>query len=232
MKEITTQQMLEAGVHFGHRTSSWHPNMKPYIFCVREGVHIIDLEKTQEKLTEALKFVAEVAKAGGKILFVGTKRQAKDIIKKTAESCNMPYITERWLGGTFTNFETIHKAIQKLRDLEKEEKAGEFKKYTKKEQLLKHEEIEKLNQMIGGIKQLDKLPEAVFILDIVTENLALKEARKVEIPAVALCDTNADPELVDWPIPSNDDAIKVIEMMCDAVAKTVKKNYKKVISKK
>lgn len=232
MKEITTQQMLEAGVHFGHRTSSWHPNMKPYIFCVREGVHIIDLEKTQEKLIQALKFVAGITKEGGTILFVGTKRQAKDIVKKAAESCGMPYITERWLGGTFTNFKTIHKLIQKLHDLEEKEKAGELKKYTKKEQLLKYEEIEKLNREVGGIKQQDKLPEAVFIVDIVQENLALKEARKVGVPVVALCDTNADPKLVDWPVPSNDDAVKVIEMMCDAVAETIKENYKKPAVKK
>ncbi len=231
MKEITTQQMLEAGVHFGHKTSSWHPNMKPYIFSVRDGVHIIDLEKTQEKLAEALKFVAEVTSGGGKILFVGTKLQARDIVKKAATSCSMPYINERWLGGTFTNFEAIHKAIQKLRDLEEKEKTGEFKKYTKKEQLLKHEEIKKLNLKVGGIKQLDKLPEAMFIVDIVQEKIALEEARKVGVPVIALCDTNANPELVDWPIPSNDDAIKVIQMMCDVVAETIKENYK-VTSKK
>lgn len=226
MKEITIQQMLEAGVHFGHTTSKWHPNMKPYIFCVRDGVHIIDLEKTKEKLSNALKFIGQIAKEGGIILFVGTKRQAKDIVKKAAMSCGMPYITERWLGGTLTNFKTIHRAIQRLRDLEEKEKAGEFKKYTKKEQLLKHEEIEKLNLKVGGIKQLDDLPQAIFVIDIVQEKLALKEARKMGVPVVALCDTNSDPELVDYPIPSNDDAIKVIEMMSNAVAETIKENKK------
>ena len=222
MKEITTQQMLEAGVHFGHRTSHWHPHMKPYIFCVREGVHIINLEKTKEKLDEALKFITEVTSKGGKTLFIGTKRQAKNLVKKAAESCDMSYVIERWLGGTFTNFETIHKLIKKLKDLETKEKAGEFKKYTKKEQILKHKEIEKLNREIGGIKKLDKLPEVIFIIDIIKDHLALKEAKKMGMPVIALCDTNTDPELVDWPIPSNDDAIKVIEMMSNAVAETIK----------
>lgn len=222
MKEITIQQMLEAGVHFGHKTSRWHPHMKPYIFCAREGVHIIDLEKTKEKLDQALKFITELVKKGGKILFIGTKRQAKDIVKKYAEDCGMPYVVERWLGGTFTNFETIYKLIQKLKDLEAKEKAGEFKKYTKKEQALKHEEIEKLNLMIGGLKQLDRLPEAVFIIDIHHEKTAVKEAKRKQISIIALCDTNVDPELVDWPIPSNDDAIKAIELMCKTVAEAIK----------
>lgn len=226
MKNITLQEMLKAGVHFGHQTSRWHPKMEPYIFCQREGIHIIDLQKTQEKLKEALEFIKKLASSGKKILFVGTKKQAKEIVKKAAESCQMPYIIERWLGGTFTNFKTIHKQIVKLRDLEKKQKLGEFNKYTKKEQLLISEEIARLERFLGGIKELDELPGAVFVVDAVRDALPVKEARRVNIPVVALVDTNANPELIDWPIPSNDDAIKVIELMVNTVAEVIKENYK------
>jgi len=227
MKEISIEKMLEAGVHFGHSKEKWNPKMKPYIFGRRETIHIIDLLQTYEKLKEALNFVADIAAKGGKILFVGTKRQARDLVKKAAELCSMPYVNERWLGGTFTNFETIKKQIEKLKDLEEKEKTGEFKKYTKKEQLVIKEEIDKLKDLFGGLSGLDKLPEAIFIVDIVRDHTPVTEARKIGIPIIALVDTNANPELVDYPIPANDDAVKAIELMCNVVAETILENYKK-----
>lgn len=232
MKEISLQELLKAGVHFGHQTSKWHPKMKSYIFGSRDKVHIIDLQKTLDKLKEALEFIADLAKKGGIILFIATKKQAKDIVVKAAQNCGMPYIVERWLGGTFTNFKTIHNLIKKLRNFEKDDESGEFDKYTKKEKLLKKAETERLQKIIGGIKNLDKLPDAVFIIDIARENIALKEAKKNKIPIVALVDTNANPELVDYPIPSNDDAIKAIELMSNLIAETIKENYKVVATPK
>lgn len=226
MKEITLQDLLKVGAHFGHSKTKWHPKMAPFIFTQKENIHIIDLQKTQEKLREALDFIAKTVKCNGIILFVGTKRQAKDLVKKTAESCGMPYVTERWLGGTFTNFATLHKQFLKLRDLEKKEKEGELKKYTKFEQAKIKQEIQRMQKLFGGIKMIDKLPEAMFVVDIVIDDLPVKEARRKEIPVIALVDTNANPELVDYPIPSNDDAIKVIKLMVGAVAETIKENKK------
>lgn len=226
MKKITLEQMLSAGVHFGHQKSRWNPKMAPFIFGQKEGIHIIDLQKTEEKLAEALKFIGEVTLAGKKILFVGTKRQAKEPTKKAAESCGMPYVVERWLGGTFTNFETIKKQIKKLKDLKEKEKTGELSKYTKREQLLFREEIRRLENLFGGLSSLDELPGACFVTDIVHDFLSVKEAQKVSIPVVALIDTNANPELVTYPIPANDDAIKSIELLCNAVAEKINESKK------
>lgn len=226
MQEVTIEQMLAAGVHFGHQKARWNPRMAPFIFGQKEGVHIIDLQKTEEKLAEALKFVGEVAASGKKILFVGTKRQAKEPTKKAAESCGMPYVVERWLGGTFTNFGTVKKQIKKLKDLKEKEKSGELSKYTKKEQLLFKEEIQRLEKLFGGISNLDDFPSAIFIIDITHDSIPVSEARKVSIPIVALVDTNADPEKVDYPIPANDDAIKSIELMCNIIVEKIKESKK------
>lgn len=222
--KTTIQDLLKAGAHFGHAKTKWHPKMKPFIFAQKENIHIIDLRKTLEKLNEALDFIAKTAKDGGIILFISTKRQAKDIVKKAAESCGMPYVVDRWLGGTFTNFNTLHKQILKLRDLEKKEKEGALSKYTKYEQHQFRLEILRMNKLFGGIKTLDKLPEAIFVIDITIDDLPVKEAGKKGVKIVSLTDTNANPELVDFAIPSNDDAVKVIGFMVNAVAQTISEN--------
>lgn len=225
MKEISMSDLLKVGAHFGHQTARWNPKMKSYIFGDRDGIHIIDVRQTVAKLEKALEYIAKVTKDGGKVLFVGTKKQAKDLTKKAAEDCKMPYVTERWLGGTFTNFGIIKKQIKKLVEYEEKEKSDEFTRYTKKEQIEFRKEQKRLTRNVGGLRKLDKLPECVFITDIVSDKLAVKEARSVNVPIVALVDTNGDPNLVSYPIPTNDDAIKVIEMMTKAVSETVKKNY-------
>jgi small subunit ribosomal protein S2 len=216
------EEMLKAGVHFGHRTSKWNPKMEPYIFTVRNNVHIIDLEKTREKLAEALKFIQEIKKKKGVIIFVGTKVSAKEITRKMAEECKMPYVVERWIGGTLTNFKVISQRLEYFRELEKKKKSGELEKYTKKEQ---HEftiELQKLNQQFGGIKEMTKLPDALLVVDTRKEKLAVKEARMKEIPVVGLCDTNADPTLVDYPIPTNDDAISSLKLILGAIVEVLK----------
>lgn len=228
MKSITLQDMLKAGVHFGHQTAKWHPRMKPYLFDSRSGIHIIDLRKTQEALQKALDFIAAEVKKGKVILFVGTKRQAQKIVAAAAQSCSMPYVSERWLGGTFTNFGNIHRQVKKLLDLEQQKEAGELeKKYTKKEQVVIKKEMDRLNRSFGGLRNLNKMPDMIFVVDIKNDKIAVHEANNMNVPIIALCDSNADPETVNYPIPSNDDAIKVIELMCQAVAKTVKENYQK-----
>ncbi len=225
MKEISMSDLLKVGSSFGNLTARWNPKMKSYIFGDRDGIHIIDVRQTVAKLEKALEYIAKVTKDGGKVLFVGTKKQAKDLTKKAAEDCKMPYVTERWLGGTFTNFGIIKKQIKKLVEYEEKEKSDEFTRYTKKEQIEFRKEQKRLTRNVGGLRKLDKLPECVFITDIVSDKLAVKEARSVNVPIVALVDTNGDPNLVSYPIPTNDDAIKVIEMMTKAVSETVKKNY-------
>ncbi|MEW6408140.1 MAG: 30S ribosomal protein S2 [Patescibacteria group bacterium] len=232
MKDITLQDLLKSGAHFGHSKTKWHPKMAPFIFTQKEGIHIIDLQKTQDYLKKALEFIADIARKNGTILFVGTKRQAKEIITKAAKFCGMPYVSDRWLGGTFTNFNTLHKQFLKLRDLEEKEKEGDFKKYTKFEQHKIREEIKRMEKLFGGIKMMDKLPEAMFVVDIVIDDLPVKEARRKGVKIVALIDTNANPELVDYPIPTNDDATKVIELMVGAVAQTIKENMPEEVGKK
>lgn len=221
MQEISLLEMLKSGVHFGHQKSRWHPKMKPYIYTVRGGVHIINLEKTQEALKKAARYVEEVVSKQGTILFVGTKRQAKKIVKKHAEASGVPYITERWLGGLFTNFSTVSKLLAKLKKLQAEKAKGELDKYTKRERLKFDEKINKLKLIVGGIKDLIKLPEAVFIIDIKKERTCLKEAIKMGIPLIAVVDTNTNPTLVDYPIPANDDAIKSIDLICGVIAQAV-----------
>lgn len=221
MEEISLLEMLKNGVHFGHQKSRWHPKMKPYVYTVRGGVHIINLEKTQEELKKAEKFISNIVSKQGTVLFVGTKRQAKEIVKKHAENCGMPHVTERWLGGLFTNFANVSKLPEKLKRLQSDKEKGEFEKYTKRERLRLEEEIERLKLIIGGIKDLNKLPEAVFIVDIKKESTCLNEAIKVGIPIVAIIDTNANPTLVDYPIPGNDDAAKSIDLIMGAIVQAV-----------
>ncbi len=216
------EEMLKAGVHFGHKKSRSNPKMKPYIFAVRDSVHVIDLEKTLEKLKEALKFLEKIKKEEGKILFIGTKVVAKDIVKEVAQDCKMPYVTERWLGGTLSNFDVIAKRLEHFRDLEKQKKTGELKKYTKKEQHEFNVELSKLERRFGGIKNLTKLPDALFIVDIANEKLAVKESKIKEIPSIGLCDSNGDPGTVDFPIPANDDAISSLKLILESVAKILK----------
>lgn len=212
--DVDIKQLLEAGAHFGHKTERWHPKMAPYIHSKRGGTHIIDLTKTVSKLDEALDFLTKTAAAGKQILLVGTKRQAQDIIKKTAEETGMPYVTERWLGGMLTNWNTIGGRVKYLQDLENRMASGELaNKYNKLEVQRFQEEIDHMNELYGGVKELNSRPGAVFIVDVTNDANALREASKLSIPIVAMVDTNADPSLVTYPIPANDDAIKSIELI-------------------
>ena len=221
MREITLLEMLQKGVHFGHQESRWNPKMKPYIFASRNGVHILNLEATREKLEGAVHYVENLVQAGGTILFVGTKRQAKTIVQKYAASCGMPFMSERWIGGTLTNFSTIHELIKKLRRLKSEQAAGLLDRYTKKEQVGIQKEIAKLQADLGGVENLDKIPQAMFIVDCSKERTALREARTMNVPIVAICDTNVNPELVQFPIPANDDATKSIDFIMSYIADAV-----------
>ncbi|MDD5043450.1 MAG: 30S ribosomal protein S2 [Patescibacteria group bacterium] len=222
-------EMLKAGVHFGHQASRWHPKMGQYIFGQRNGVNIIDLEKTQVKLEEALNFLKETAQKGGVILFLGTKKQAQALVKKAAEDCGMPYVTERWLGGTITNFSVISRLLKKLKKVEAERVSGELGKYTKKEQLVINREAEKMDKVVGGIKNLEKIPTALFIVDVRKEETAIREARAKNIPIVAVCDTNVNPEMADYPIPANDDASKSIELILNLASAAVKEGKGAVV---
>lgn len=222
--------LFKANVHFGHRTSRRHPKMEPYIFGVKNTVHIIDLEKTIIKLKEALDFTVEKVAQGGVILFLGTKPSAKETIKKYAEKVEMPYITERWVAGLLTNFSTISHLIRKFQKMLKDKKEGEWEKYSKKEKLDLEKELNKLEKMVGGIRNLEKLPQAIFIVDIQEESTAIREARRAKIPVVAMVDTNTNPDLVDWPIPANDDAIKSIELIAGLVAAAIEEGRAKLKS--
>ena len=225
-KKITMTDMLKAGVHFGHQKIKYQPKMKPYIYTITNNIHIIDLEQTVEKLAQATEFIQETINEKGAILFIGTKRQNKKLIEETAKEVNMPFVVERWLGGTFTNFPVIYKLIQKLRNLETKQDSGEFKKYTKKEQHQIKQEIDRLNKLIGGIKTIDKLPEAIFVADAVHDDLAVKEAREKGVKIVALTDTNADPTIIDYPIPANDDAISSVKLILEQIKNAIKDKQK------
>lgn len=223
--------MLKAGVHFGHRTNKWNPKMEPFIYGVRNNIHIIDLEKTILGLNEALSFVKKVAQANGVILFVGTKKQASSLIKNTAVKIGMPYVANRWVGGLFTNYAIISKQIKLLEDLEKGMKTGEFEKYTKKERLNLEKKIKKLDQKFGGLRNLTKLPEAIFVTDINHDKIAVLEANSRGISVIALADTDADPTLVTYPIPANDDALSSIKIMIEKIADEFEKNKAKANDK-
>lgn len=218
----TLQELLKSGVHFGHRTSRWHPKMAPFIFGVRSGVHIIDLEKTQEQLEKALARVEQITSTGGSVVFIGTKKQIAPIIERSAKEAGMPYVTNRWLGGTFTNFPEIQKLIRNFLDLRDKREKGELKKYTKLEQLQFDRKIEDLEEKIGGISSLTKLPDAVFVFDVRSEKTAIEEAQKRGITIMAVCDTNVNPAPIDYVIPANDDSILSISLMSRLVADAAK----------
>ncbi len=221
--KISAEDMAEAGLHFGHQTSKTNPKMKQYIFGARNSIHIIDLEQTAEKLKEALKFIADIVSKGGILLFVGTKIQIKDLVKNTAIECGMPYISERWLGGTFTNFGTLSKRIEYFRELEKKRAGGELDKYTKKERSDFDKKINKLEMKFGGTKELAKLPDAIFICDMKKDEIALKEAKKKGIKVIGIAHTNVDPTLADYPVPANDDAIPSIKYILEKVKDVILK---------
>lgn len=226
-KTPSVEEMLKAGVHFGHRTSRWHPKMQPYIFGVRSGIHVIDVEKTQVKLEEAMQFVTDLVARGGNIVFVGTKKQITDVVAKSAQACGMPYVNNRWLGGTFTNFPEIQKLIKNYLDLMDKREKGELKKYTKFEQVQFDKKIEDLEDKIGGISSLKKLPEAVFVFDVRNEKTAIDEAKYTGVKVVAICDTNVNPHDIDHVIPANDDSIASLELMSRMVAEAVNEGKKK-----
>lgn len=220
--DVDIKHLLEAGAHFGHKTERWHPKMAPYIHSKRGGTHIIDLAQTVTALEDALDFLAKTAAAGKQILLVGTKRQAQDIVKQTAEAVNMPYVTERWLGGMITNWNTIGGRVKHLQDLENRMASGELaNKYNKLEVQRFQEEIEQMNVLFGGVKEMNARPGALFVVDIINDANAVREARKLSIPIVAIVDTNADPSQVTYPIPANDDAIKTIQLILDYVRSAI-----------
>ena len=221
MAVITTRQMLEAGVHFGHQTRRWNPKMKRFIFGERNGIYIIDLEQTLQRAEVAYNFVRELSTKGGTVLFIGTKKQAQDPVRSYAEKCGMPYINERWLGGMLTNFETIAKRVAKMQEYERMKISGEFEAMPKKEALLLSRELEKLQKNLGGIRNLAKRPDAVFILDTKKEHIAVTEANKLKIPIIAVVDTNVDPDVIQFPIPGNDDAIRANSLMSSLIAEAV-----------
>jgi small subunit ribosomal protein S2 len=221
MAVISMKQLLEAGVHFGHQTRRWNPKMEKYIFTERNGIYIIDLQKTVKKVEEAYNFIREVAASGGKILFVGTKKQAQDSVREEAERCGHFYVNQRWLGGTLTNFQTIQKRIDRLRELEKMEEDGTFDVLPKKEVILLRKEKERLEKFLGGIKGMRSLPSALFVIDPRKERIAVAEARKLGIPIVGIVDTNCDPDEIDYVIPGNDDAIRAVKLLTSKMADAI-----------
>ena len=221
MAIISMKQLLEAGVHFGHQTRRWNPKMAPYIFTERNGIYIIDLQKTVKKVEEAYNFMRDVAASGESILFVSTKKQAQEAIKEEALKAGMYYVNERWLGGMMTNFATIRKSINRLKELEAMEQDGTFEVLSKKEVLSLKREMEKLEKSLGGIKDMDKLPGALFVVDPRKERIAVAEARKLDIPIVAIVDTNCDPDEIDYVIPGNDDAIRAVKLLTSRMADAV-----------
>jgi len=219
-------EMLKAGVHFGHQGSRWHPKMQPYIFGSRNGIHVIDLEKTEEELAKTLSYLRSLASDGKVVLLVGTKRQARELIKTAAEACNMPYITERWIGGLLTNFDEFKRRLKKYKSLQEQIATGEIEKYTKKEQSTLKKQLEKMDKYLHGLSALEKLPDALYIADLRVEKTALTEARKVGVPVVAVCDTNVDPTKANYIIPANDDAVNSIQMMANLVAEAIMEGRK------
>lgn len=229
MSQVDVKKLLEAGAHFGHKTSRWHPKMAPYIHSKRDGSHIIDLTKTAENLEVALDFIEKTASEGKQVLFVGTKRQAKDMVKKAAVDHKMPFVVERWVGGTLTNVATMNARIKHLKDLETRMDSGALEaKYNKLELQRFQEEIDELNFVYGGVKHMHNKPGVVFVTDVLKDVNAVREARKLGIPIVAIVDSNGDPSAIDYPIPANDDAIKTLQLITDYVAQAVEKGVAKV----
>ena len=218
---ISMKQLLEAGVHFGHQTRRWNPKMQPFIFMDRNGIHIIDLQQTVARLNDAYKFVEQLAANGETILFVGTKKQAQEAVADEAKRCGMYYVNQRWLGGMLTNFQTIQSRIRYLRDLEVRRDRGDFERLPKKEVQRLQDDMARLERILGGIKDMRRLPSALFIIDTRKERTAVLEARRLEIPIIALADTNCDPDEMDYPIPANDDAIRAVRLLCSKIADAV-----------
>jgi len=221
MELPTLKDLLDAGVHFGHQTARWNPKMRPFIFGEREGVHILDLEKSHAQLGKAIDYVQDVVKKNGTILFVGTKRQAQAIVSNAAQECGMPYVTFRWIGGLLTNFDTVRLRLRKMRELEEKQKTGEWGLLTKREISLQEEELAKLQETMGGIRDLKTLPQALFAVDLNKDILAVKEANRLGIPVIAIADTNTDPDLATIPIPSNDDAIRAIDIIVKTISAAI-----------
>ncbi len=221
MSVISMKQLLEAGVHFGHQTRKWNPKMAPYIYSERNGIYIIDLQKSTGMIDDAYKAIADVTAQGGTVLFVGTKKQAQDAIAIEAERCGMFYVNERWLGGMLTNFKTIQSRIKRLKDIEAMEADGTFEVLPKKEVIALRKELEKLSKNLGGIKEMKKLPDIIFVVDPKKEHICIKEAHVLGIPLVGICDTNCDPEDLDYVIPGNDDAIRAVKLIVSKMAEAV-----------
>jgi small subunit ribosomal protein S2 len=219
---VSMKQLLEAGVHFGHQTRRWNPKMRRFIFGERNGIYIVDLHQTLDRIDGAYRFVRETVAAGGTVLFVGTKKQAQEPIESAANSCGMPYVNFRWLGGMLTNFQTVHSRVNKLRELQRQVDSGEVELMSKKEGLKVRRDLAKLERNLGGIKNLEKLPSAVFVIDTKKEHIAVTEANRLRIPVVAVVDTNCDPDIIDYVIPGNDDAIRSAQLMCRVIADAVR----------
>ncbi len=221
MANVEYKDLLDAGVHFGHLTRKWNPRMAPYIFMERNGIHIIDLNKTISCLDDAAKALRQVVRSGRKVMFVATKKQAKEVVSQEAKRLNMPFVTERWLGGMLTNFATIRKSLKKMSTIERLMKEETYQNLAKRERLMITREKEKLERVLGGISELTRLPAALFVVDVKNEHIAIKEAQKLNIPVFAMVDTNSDPSNIDFPIPANDDAFKSITIICEVVCKAV-----------
>jgi len=221
MTQATFEELLDAGCHFGHLRRKWNPNMAPYIFMERNGIHIIDLYKTQAKIDEAAQALQQLARAGKRVLFVATKKQAKDIVAELVSRVNMPYVTERWPGGMLTNFTTIRKAVRKMTSLQKLMASSQYNNLSKRERLQVERELEKLQKNLGSIADLNRLPSAVFVVDVIKEHIAVAEARKLNIPTFAIVDTNSNPNLIDHPIPANDDASKSIALIVSKMVEAI-----------
>lgn len=219
--KYSIRELMEAGFHFGHQTKRWNPKMAPYIFGPRNGIHIVDLQQTVVKLRDACNFVRQASQNKGRVLFVGTKRQAADVVRAEAERCGMFHISHRWLGGALTNWKTIQSSIRRLKDIERMKEEGAFENLTKKEGLQLDRQREKLERSLGGIKNMDRLPSVIVVVDIKKESIAVKEARKLGIPLVALVDTNCNPDPIDWVVPGNDDAIRSLKLFCAKMADAV-----------
>jgi len=222
MSVVSMRQLLEAGMHFGHQTRRWNPKMRPYIFTERNGIHIIDLRQTLEQVEKSYNLVRDAVADGGTVLFVGTKKQAQGAVEEAANKAGMPYVNHRWLGGMLTNFQTIHKRILYMLELEQMETSGEMESLPKKERLRLRRELEKLHTVLGGVRDMKRPPDAVFVIDVITEHIAVAEAKRLEIPLIAIVDTNCDPDFVDIVIPGNDDAIRTILLISDVIAEAAK----------
>ncbi|MCI0707502.1 MAG: 30S ribosomal protein S2 [Ignavibacteriae bacterium] len=232
MPRVELEALLTAGAHFGHLTRRWNPKMKPYVFMERNGIHIIDLKKTQELLDAACNAISNIVAEGKKPLFVATKKQAKEVVGEEARRSGAFYVTERWLGGMLTNFTTIRKSVKRLNNLEKMETDGTFEKITKKERLMVVREREKLNDVLSGVAEMSRLPGVLYVVDVKKESIAVKEANRLNIPVVAIVDTNCDPESIDFPIPANDDALKSVQLITKAIADAVAEGAQRAASQR